>query len=217
MSEEKVLVRYKCSGCGKWSQSNSGKTMCRKCAPKDDGPRKYCTSCGRKFWSQKGKEQCRTCMQATFNGQAPEYVNRKVKRLIEKSCESVFKYERDIKILATKMKWNLLSHIDLFRIANIYMDVVCDETKFSTYEADVQCQYMLSELMIMLQSDDGTYQPKYKAICRMDGKGNVLQRWDNATKASEELGVSRKILVSIAAGQKKVRRLFMKWESDLNI
>lgn len=217
MSEEKVVIKYKCSVCDKWSQSSKGRTICRKCDPADKSPRKYCTSCGRRFWSQIGKEQCRTCMQATFNNQPIEYVNRKVKRLIEKSCESVFKYERDIKLLATKMKWDLLSHIDLFRIANIYMAVACDETKFSTYEADVQCQYMLSELMMMLQSDDGTYQPRYKAICRMDGKGNVLQRWDNATSASVDLGVSRKILVSIAAGQKRVSRLFMKWESDLNI
>lgn len=177
-----------------------------------------CTKCNRRFYSQIGKVDCKACMIQTGD-MTSEYVRRKTIRQMKNNCQDVMDFESEIKILATKNKWNMLSHIDLFRIANIFIAVTCNENVYSTLEPDEQCKCMISDLIRMLSEKElETKIVISRAVVRVDSRGRVLEEYKSMTEAAKAHDVYvGYVQNSCRANLEKLskKRLKFRWKKDI--
>lgn len=176
-----------------------------------------CQNCKKKFHSSTGKLYCRACrnyLNMIPNASKKRNQKNKLKRL----CEDVLLHQSEIYLLATKEKWGLLNQIDFFRVANIYMLVVCNENRYAQKEPDVQVQMMLKELvdLIEFRKIDAT-NTKYKtrAIVQLDKNGIVVRTFQSMKHASQVLDYSTFVIKRTCEGYKTAAKEILKWKSEI--
>lgn len=145
-----------------------------------------CINCGNKFHSTVGKVSCRKCNNLSKN-LSRTYSDTKTKKMIKSNCDDYKQYETDIRLLYVKLKHNLLSQIDIFRVVNIYISVTCNEASYSTFTPEDQCACMLNDLMNMVTSVDEvkTKGRKGRAVVKINEEGDVIAEYASVTEAAK--------------------------------
>jgi hypothetical protein len=181
-----------------------------------------CKSCGKKFHSQIGKTECQSCIISRFGYQSDYYARRVLKRKLKSLKGDIKESEVDIKMLSVKKKWNLLSEIDYFRIADIYMGIVCDEKKYSSEEPHTQVGHMLDELLILLEKESQKSTDDFvrrsnlfsKKVLLFDEKDNIIKEFDKLGDCMEYTGLSRYWIDKILKNDGIEGMPLLKWSSN---
>jgi hypothetical protein len=190
--------RFKCNTCGKIATSKFDDMMdCSKCRTKPVNNKKICAGCGRKFHTTTGKTLCRHCYSISGFSLTQKRKQKQLQQLPD--CHPITGWEKSIKTLLVKLKWNLLSPVDLFRVAHIYMDCVCDENKYSTLIPEEQCQYMLLEMSGILKGELDANNKKSKPVVKIDANGNILAEYSSMKSAAS----ANKVFISFVANSCK--------------
>ena len=190
MNEQKYEGRrFICASCKKPAISKFAVEECMRCRTRVKNHRK-CTNCQKTFFSSVGKSLCRWC----FELQAPTNPYQKRKEILyaQKISPQASKYVSDIKILIVKARWNVLNNVDLFKIANIYMECFNDENKYSTLDPNEQIQYMLIELKKTLAPKfEGCLHSKNGHVVeKLNDKGIVIATYVSVIQASKKNGIN---------------------------
>jgi hypothetical protein len=205
---------FKCVTCSKTAITKFEHVLeCSKCRTSNA----KCANCGTKFKSKTGKEHCRVCRRL-LGLISPVSMKKSIQLISRSNCSDVREHEKEIKILATKLKWNLLTPLDYYRVANVWMIVTCDELKWSSQEIHTQIELMLDLLVKMLSEPVSNYTKKpssgfRKSIKQVDSSGRTLKKWPTVKEACEELDLNRTLVTSILNGKKKVSNLDLRWVS----
>lgn len=181
-----------------------------------------CKSCGKKVVTKYIPPLCRYCKKL-FGENKEHTVRVKVTKLVRKSCDDVKKYESEIKRLATKVKHNLLTPIDPFRICDIFIAVTCDETKYAALDVDMQCRLMIKDLVDMLTiphfqiKNSRSYNRRGRAIVKIE-EGVVIEQYASLRHAQEKTDYPRDSIKKVCNGG-KVRSIKedFRWARDFNI
>lgn len=203
-----------CDACGKRAMSiKEGVTKCASCRSDKKNRHHNCKRCNKIYYSTTGKEYCRDCFSIVGVYKNIYYKNKQQKHIRINCNERVDKWETEIKLLATKIKWNLLTPIDHFRIANIWMSVTGDENKFSTQPVDVQCVNMIAKLLKMLSGEIEVGNKRSKPVCKIDERGNVLETYRSVGEAAKANDVYKEFVThSCNKGRSyKNSRLRFRW------
>jgi hypothetical protein len=175
-----------------------------------------CKNCKKKFYSSKGKENCGNCMR---NLGLRKPTKTFAKNALKRVCQDVQLFKTDIHILATKQKWGLISPIDRLRVVDVYMNVVCNEAKYSTNEPEQQVQFMLIELLQLLDitRDYELITPgKGRIVVHLDSKtGQVIKEYRTIREASIDLDYGASSIKRRCDGLKCVVREVLKWKKDI--
>jgi hypothetical protein len=176
---------FTCEKCGRRAVSKDAAiTNCKKCRGTSQKGKANCRTCGRIFHSTIGKDLCRFCY--SIDGHLYSKSIRMRKHALVKKLEGPIDRWRDrIKILLVKMKWNLLSQIDIFLVAHIYMDITNNENKYSTLQIDHQIQYMLLELEKMMNNEFVPPPRLGRRVEQIDSKGKVVQEFFSMSAAAK--------------------------------
>ena len=205
--------RFSCSNCGKTAISKFADiTTCMSC--RSDKTR--CKNCDKYFKSATGKEHCRVCRRL-LGLISPIAMKKSIDIITKFNCSDVKEYEKEIKLLATKVKWGLISHLDYFRIADVWMAVTCDEVKWSAKEPNIQISLMIDLLVRMLQDANIKYikatpPSKRKAVKQVDVSGRTLKTWSTVKEVCEEFDLSRPIITAVLNKKKKITNLDLRWQ-----
>lgn len=219
MGYYKKARRFNCE-CGRAAMSvKEDVTKCQKCRMPNYFAK--CKGCDKKFHSKLGKELCRSC-NALQNNYKPGYLKLKTKRMLKNNCADHRVWAKDIKLLYVKMKHNLLSHIDLFRIASIFMEITCNEVKYSSLEPEEQCKSMINDLIKMVTEDDYEISDGHhrgRGVVRIDEKGRVIETFRSIREAAEYHDVYRGFVKNSCdkalEGKDKNGRLRFRWKNHI--
>ena len=100
------------------------------------GYNKRCDTCKKTFYTSKGNEHCRPCMRDL--GLLTEEQNKRIlQRIIKDACGDAKNYKTEIFLYSAKQKWNLLSELDYYKIADLYLKIICDGFKYSQNEPEI--------------------------------------------------------------------------------
>lgn len=176
-----------------------------------------CLNCKKKFYSSKGKENCSACNRL-LGVTKPNPQNDKIRilRALKRNCEDVRVYATDIKLLATKMKWNLINPIDNFRIADLYMKITCNDLKYSTKDAYQQAEFMIAELLKLLTADILPKTPgNARVIVQLNKEGEVIREFKSVRTCAKELDYAYETIQRRCDGLKSSVREILKWKKDI--
>lgn len=177
-----------------------------------------CTNCKKIFYSSKGNEHCMACRRL-LNEFSNDYTRRYVIRTKKASCDDVEKYKTDILLLSVKNKWGLMNSIDYFRVAHIYMAVICDAYKYSQNDIENQVTYMLNDLNLLLKDVPikGKRKRIGKIIVQLNKSGKVIKEWPAIASCARDLDISTNVVTKICDGGKSRFGFNLKWKRNLNI
>lgn len=220
----RFMFSFKCSSCGKPAHSKyEGIDKCQSCRSTTKVDYKQCAACHKAFYSTIGKEYCRSCF-AIRGDYSGNYIKNRTSALRKSQCLDIRLFKKEIYLLATKSKWGLLSYIDIFRIASIYVAVTCDDNKYSQYEPEYQAKFMMDDLVRMV---DGTIEigspgRPGRGVVKVDANGKVLKEYSSVTAAAEDndiyvMFVRRCCNESNFKGLGRNRLLSFRWKKDINI
>lgn len=173
-----------------------------------------CENCGNKFSSYTGKTHCQKCRNALglVNSQA---LRARIQKRIKQTAEDPMLYADEIKRLAVKIKWNLLSHIDMFRVVHIYLNITNDPEKYSSDTPEIQAQLMIKELIRMITLPKKKPGRPSMSVCLIEGD-RVVKTWKSTTECANELGMRSTSVTKICnGGRVKGRKMMLVWKSDL--
>ena len=180
---------------------------------------RLCDHCKKKFYSSIGKEYCRACSNK-LGLVEKRSEHKSMIRKIKKLCTDVKVYEKEIYLLAAKSKWDLLNPADFYKVAHIFMDVVCNENKYSTKTPDMQAILMLDELVKLLEYKKIEHHyRRYQArgVVQLDKKGKVIRTFSSIKQAVEVLDYCDSTIKRACDGKKTLIKEILKWKSDVNI
>ena len=184
---------FVCETCKcKAHTKKEGVTQCAKCRGLNKKDHSKCQNCNRRFFTTIGKVLCRHCFAIEGN-----FSNSYRKTQMGKSnIPAIKQWTPEIKILLVKLRWNLLNHVDFFKICHIYMECVNNENKYSSLETDQQIQYMLLELNKMMSGEfvaKGLYR-KGRTVEQIDSLGVAIKEYISIRMAAAEHKISRSIV-----------------------
>lgn len=163
---------------------------------------KRCSRCGKKYHGTK-KEYCRICCNE-LGLVTRNTIWFQQKRRMKSFVASPQPFITDIKILATKFKWNLLSPIDLFKIVNIWLKLFDANNGYDRMNLNDQISKMIADLKWSLDKEPSNHESKRKII-----KGVVLwqneeivKTWTSVKKCSEDLEISTSTIRMICDGKR---------------
>jgi hypothetical protein len=204
--------KFECVTCSKIAITKFDDVLeCSKCRTMDT----KCANCGTKFTSTTGKKHCRVCRRL-LGLISPVAMKRSISLTTKLNCSDVREHEKEIKILATKLKWNLLTPLDYYRVANVWMTVTCDEIKWSSKEIHTQIELMLDLLIRMLSEPVSHYAKKpgagfRKSVKQVDSSGRTLKKWSTVKEVCEEFDLNRTFVTAVLNGKKKISNLDLRW------
>lgn len=193
--------KIQCSDCGKSCWTNKvGNTKCQGCR---GTIKKTCVGCQKKFHSTTGANKCRFCKRVSG-----ELTKKTYRRDLENQCSDIKKYDSDIRCLCVKIKHNLMTPADFYRVCDIYMQVTCNENKYSTFEAKDQVAYMLKELWDTLKmSKEVVFKTREdkrkKKVALFNEDGVEVKRWSSIRDCSYELDLNLDNIRAICTGRLK--------------
>lgn len=178
-----------------------------------------CEKCRKKFYSSIGKKHCRKCS-IELGLVKPTSLHQSMLKKMKTLCKDVHVYKTDIQLLAVKLKWGLLTPTDFFRVADIFMDVTCNDRIYSTRETYQQVELMIRDLVNLLQYKKHSRKlspGKSKSIVQLNKEGEVVKTFPSIRQAKAELNCSDKTILKACAGEKTYLKEILKWSSDINI
>lgn len=179
-------------------------------------PIRKCENCSKKFYSSTGKTKCSACNRLLGFVKPSNYEKIRLNKALKRNCGSVHDYSTEIKILATKVKWNLINHIDIFRIADLYLTITCNDLKYSTKEPEQQVELMIAELLVLLSHKPSTKVGRpSRYVVQLNEKGEVIKEFVSVRKCSKELNYSQVTIQKRCNGQKTRVREILKWKEDI--
>lgn len=180
-------------------------------------PNKICLNCKKKFYSTKGKENCAPCSRL-LGLIKPYIVRRSSYYKLKRTCEDVSLFERDIYLLATKFKWNLISPVDIYRVADLYIKVTCNDLKYSTNDPERQAEIMIKDLVELLELKKQLPTiARYKArsIVQLSKNGRVIRTFNSIKHAVEVLDYTDSTIKRACNGKKTIIKEILKWKADI--
>lgn len=214
----------KCKTCLKSFYTSKGKETCRSCSkslgirrePRPNEP--VCKNCFKNFYSTRGKEFCRKCS-LSLGLVSREAIRQLTKRRLLSLCEDIKIYEPEIKCLAVKLKYRMISPLDIYRIADLYMKITCNEIKYSTKEPLDQCYSMIDELLQTLMSLDQPKHPRSgKSVVVLDKNNKIKAEYPSVRQAAKALDYSEISITRLCDGKPvKCIKENIKWKASLNI
>lgn len=200
-----------CKNCNKVFYSKK-KELCRSCI---NVTKPICKNCGKTHTSVT-KEYCRNCARS-LGFISKQAIQNRIRRSIKNLCSDIKEFEGEIKRLAVKMKYDLISPIDLYRIVDIYLKVTCDENKYSIQSPLDQCRCMIEELILALSNIDRTPSTKNgRAVVHINNRGRIVAEWSSIRKAALSLDYVASAIRSRCNGKKvKSIKEDLRWKSDI--
>lgn len=210
MSYYSEAKRFTCD-CGRVALSlDHSVTQCQKCRPKRTP---HCESCGKKFSTINDKTKCRLCRR--LHNEISEVSMRRNLLQQEKSlCNELEPVANDIRLLNAKLKWNLLTPLDYYRVADIFVKVTCDEMKYSAQEPEVQVKLMLNDLYQLLINDQfkiKSHRGIKRAIVQLNSSGQVIAKWPSVRSCAKDLDLDRATVRAYCDGKRKSRTYTLRW------
>ena len=176
---------------------------------------KKCKNCNAKFYSSKGDENCRPCRRE-LGLLTYEQSRRIAVKMIKEACGDAKDYKTEIIHFSIKQKWGLLTQLDYYKIADLYLKVACDSEKYSQNEPKHQVVYMLSDLRTLLMDFSVKKKRKVKhgkaVVEVVDGK--VKRSWSTINAAAKELDISGNMVCRICNKVSKRRFYNLLWKKD---
>jgi hypothetical protein len=173
-----------------------------------------CKKCNRKFYTTKGADYCRPCKREL--GLLTEVQKAKIyNQLLKDNCGDVNDFKEEIIMYSIRCKWDLLTELDYYKIAHMYLQIICDPVRFSQNPIKDQINYMLADLRTLLY---GIPKKKRKPktgrgiVEIIDGKIN--RSWHTISEAGRELDITSNMVGRICNGLSKRRWYNLMWEKD---
>lgn len=210
MSYYNQAKKFKCENCHKAAISlDHSVNLCQTCRPKKIG---RCESCGKKFESTTGKTKCRLCRR--LHNEISEFsIKRNLNQMQANLCNELQPYANDIRLLNAKLKWDLLTPLDYFRVADLYVKITCDEMKYSAQDPDVQIKLMLHDLYQLLVNDKFKIKSEKgkKAIIQLDKEGKVIAKWSSVKACAKDLYLDRASVRAYCNGKRRSKFFILRW------
>jgi hypothetical protein len=173
-----------------------------------------CKNCKGKYYSSKGQEHCRPCRRDL--GLLTMDQNRRIaQKIMKDACGNAKDYRQEIMFYSVKQKWDLLDELDYYKIADLYLKIICDSFKYSQNEPKNQVIYMLSDLRTLLM--EFPKREKYIKSGRsvveiVDGK--ITRTWNSINKAATDLNITSHMVGRICDFKSKRRFYNLMWKKD---
>lgn len=173
-----------------------------------------CKNCNGKYYSSKNEENCRPCRR-DLGLLTIEQSRAIANKILKAACGDAKDYRSEIMYYSVKQKYNQLTELDYYLIADLYLKIICDAFKYSQNEPKNQVIYMLSDLRTLLM--EFPKREKYIKSGRgvvevVDGKVN--RSWNSINKAATELDISTNMVGRICDRKSKRRFYNLMWKKD---
>ena len=123
---------------------------------------KTCPNCLRQHKSEAAYDTCYPCRKSEYVFKQEARAKLQIKRTLLNSKIDISYYAPDIRLLAWKKERGLLTPVEYYITASIYMDVVNSDSSYVMEEPKWQVHYMLSELTFLLEKKkDIKFNKKY--------------------------------------------------------
>lgn len=180
------------------------------------GFNRNCNTCKKKFYTSKQNEHCRPCMR-DLGLLSDEQNKRILQRIIKDACGDAKQYKTEIFLYSVKQKWNMLTQLDYYKIADLYLKIICDGFKYSQNEPENQVIYMLADLRTLLMefpTKKRIGRTKGKGVIQLTKDGKIKKQWKSIKSASEALDLGEYKVKALCNRKIKNVSPILYWAND---